>query len=431
MAECGWVAPRGARLRPVRLRKISEKRKYGNQFRTVCRDLPRVTPRCRHAGRCGGCRLQDVAYADQVAAKVRVFWRLIGKCKVRWALRGVLPEAVASPEPFGYRQRMDYVFAFGAAGLRGADFADVVELEECHLVRPPGWRAFARARELARAHGVPDYDYRAHRGQLRYAVIRCNRAGEVLLSLVTRDRGHDAAIAAIAGRLLAEGLAVGVHHLCNDRRSDTSAGEPVACWGAATIAERLGAVRMRIGPGTFFQANPAVAEEAYARIADWLAPVRPRLGLDLYSGTGGIAAFLAGCCERVVAVESDPGNRDAALATFADNGIDNVDYRVAEVSAVLRSWDEPVDVLVLNPPRAGVGAAALRPVIDLAPARIAYMSCNALSLLADCRVLGPYYRPVSIAVLDMFPQTHHFEVLICWQRRDPAETARLAAGLPQ
>jgi 23S rRNA (uracil1939-C5)-methyltransferase len=336
---------------------------------------------------------------------------------VRWALRGVLPEVEASPRPLGYRQRMDFVFAFGRSGMRGSSFSDVVDLEECHLIGQPAWRAFERTRVLARELDIPDYDLIEQTGQLRYAVLRCNRADQVLLNLVTRGREHDAAIAELAQRLLGEGLVVGVHHLIVSQPSDTSFGEPVAHCGQAELEERLGELRFLIGPNTFFQANPWIAERAYAHITAWLAPVQPRLGLDLYSGTGTIAALLSRSCQRVIAVENNPANHQPATDNFAANGITNVDYRLQDVKRFLADFDEPVDVLVLNPPRGGVGAAALAPIIALGPQRIAYMSCNAFTLLEDCRSLGPHYEAKAIWVLDMFPQTRHFEVLVCFEKR--------------
>ncbi|MDA3959351.1 MAG: 23S rRNA (uracil(1939)-C(5))-methyltransferase RlmD [Planctomycetota bacterium] len=412
-------------IRRVRRKRIPEKQKYAHQFAKVTEEAVRIAPRCQHFGHCGGCTLQDLDYADQMAAKRQVFWRLIGKLKVRWALRGIMPEVEASAEPFGYRQRMDFVFAFGKSGMRGSGFDDVVDLQECHLVGAPGWRAFSRARELAVAAGIPDYDYLAHAGQLRYAVLRCNRAGEVLLALVTRDRDHDAQLEQVAQTLLAEGLVVGVHHLINEARRDSSMGASVRHWGQEQIEERIDELRFLIGPNTFFQANPAIAERAYRHIADWLAPLKPTLGLDLYSGTGTIAAILSRSCQRVIAVENNPHNQAPAEANFAANGITNIDYRLEDVAVFLKTFTEPVDALVLNPPRGGVGAKALAPIIALGPERIAYMSCNALTLLEDCRTLGPHYQPAAIWVLDMFPQTRHFEVLICFEKRvaeldDPA-----------
>jgi len=406
-------------------RRISDKQRYANQFATVSARLESVEPFCRHFERCGGCNLQDLRYADQVAAKRQVFWRLIGKMKARWALRGVLPGLEASPLPTGYRQRMDFVFAFGRAGLRGSGFDDVIELEECHLVDQPGWRCFHQARAWARELAIPDYDPRQRTGQLRYASLRCNRAGEVLLSLITRDRTHDDAVAELARRVLAQGLAVGVHQLLNPGKADRSDGAPHRHWGAAEIEERLGDLRFGIAPTTFFQANPAIAERAYAHIADWLAPLRPALGLDLYSGTATIAAQLARSCRRVIAVEHDPANQAPARANLARNGIANVDYRLQDVAAFLRDFREPVDALVLNPPRGGVGPKALAPIVELAPERIAYMSCNALSFLEDAKRLATGgYRCERLWVLDMFPQTRHFEVLACFARRhadDPPE----------
>ena len=174
-------------------------------------------------------------------------------------------------------------------------------------------------------------------------------------------------------------------------------------------------MRFELGPNSFFQANPAIAEQAYSEMRDWLQG--SEYGLDLYTGTGTIACLLSQVCRKVEAVELDPANIELAEQNIERNDITNVALHKADVSAWVADFNGDIDAMVLNPPRAGVGQAVCETVLRLAPQRLAYMSCNPLSLLRDWQVLRRHYEIASITVYDMFPQTRHFETVICCQRR--------------
>lgn len=422
-------------------------------------------PVCRHFGVCGGCEYQHVPYARQTAAKVNAFRALAARHNLTDYLPLTDLHITGSPQEFGYRQRMDYVFAFGKAGLRErGSHKFVVELEECPLLGERGFAAYKRAVELARAGGLEPYNYLRNEGYLRYLVVRRARessGGAVMLSLVTKSREHETEVGQIAQTLLAEGLTQSVHWLLQDTLSDVSFGDPLRHWGAEHITEIYAGKTFRIGPNTFFQANPAVAEEAYLRIAAFAAEVRALTGgdmlaVDAYSGTGVIAQLIAAGCGHVAAVENVPDNVAIARENLRCNQVPNVTLHEEDAGAFLAAATERPDLLVVNPPRTGLGPKAVRALRKVGAPYLAYMSCNPATLMEDLGGLlgltdepatpegadapllpldvhkparpkdkeapGAFYRVSSTQLYDMFPQTRHWETLVLLQRApEPSE----------
>ncbi len=449
--EAASVPEEGGNGAPAKKKK---KRKYENGgIRPVENGRD---PVCRHFGVCGGCEYQHVPYARQTAAKVAVFRDLAA----RHGVDGLLPlnelPIVASPQEFGYRQRMDYVFAFGKAGLRErGSHKFVVALEECPLLGERGFAAFRRASELAQELGLESYNYLRNDGYLRYLVVRqCREStgAQVMLSLVTKSRAHEQAIETIAQALLNEGLAQSVHWLLQETISDVSFGDPLRHWGEECIVETYAGKQFRIGPNTFFQANPAVAEQAYARIAQFAAEVSAQKGggiqaVDAYSGTGVIAQLIAPGCGNVAAVENVPDNVRLARENLQHNGIANVTLYEEDAGQFLAAGSVRPELLVVNPPRTGLGPKAVAALRKVAAPYLAYMSCNPATLMEDLQGLlglsdelpaapaepfddhkparprppkepGAVYRATFVQLYDMFPQTRHWETLVLFQRQE-------------
>ncbi len=298
-------------------KKLSDKRRLRDFFTGALAEARTAAPTCPHFGECGGCEFQDVPYETQCAAKRAAFDFIAGCVRDEFrekaetlaeddpdgaetlrrraellesALAGLTIDVVPSPQQFGYRQRMDYVFAFGAAGLRRANrHRQVVHLEACPLLGEQGFGAFQKALRLAREAGLPDYDYMRHTGDLRYFVVRRSRNGQILLSLVTKTAERREAVLSVLRALVDGGDITSGHWLLAEGLGDVSFGVPQAAVGAPWIEEELNGLRLRIGPNTFFQSNPAVAEKAYAAIAAFV-PAGGR-ALDMYSGVGSIASI--------------------------------------------------------------------------------------------------------------------------------------------
>lgn len=410
---------------------------FRRQVIDAARNGEPAAPRCPHAPPadfCGGCTFQDRAYAAQVAAK-------------RTALRALwahdLPveqletiAMVGSPEPFDYRTRMDYVASKNRFGLRrGGKFNYIVDLQECHLIPPV---AFATARSVynrAVELGLPDYNLRSHEGFLRYLVVRRSPQDTLLLALVTAapnpDGAHAAAVEQLAAHALAQAGVAGFHWLVNDTLTDMSFGAPLRHWGAELLDMQVGPRRLAIGPNTFFQNNVhlllPLLDDVQSAVCSWQAAggssslttncVLPTVA-DLYGGVGTIALHLADQVGHVTCVESVEESARLAERNVAANSAQNVSVVAADVLAFLRDQAPGAfDVVVADPPRAGLGPDVCRELLRILPRRLVYVSCNALSQLDDARELFAGYRLTELRGYDMFPQTPHMEALGVFERR--------------
>jgi 23S rRNA (uracil-5-)-methyltransferase RumA len=368
-----------------------------------------ATPRCRHADECGGCAVQDRAYEAQVAVKRDAL-------RAMWA--DVLPAAqvdaidmVASPSPYQYRTRMDYVATKGRFGLRrSGKFNYIVDLHECHLI-PPGAFAIARAvYERAVALGLPDYNLRTHEGWLRYVVVRRSPDDRLLLAIVTGTPDHAEAVEQLAALALAHEEVVGFHWLLNDTLTDLSFGESLQHWGAPTLPMPVGERMLKIGPNTFFQNNIHLLMPLLDDVAQHVG--RAGIVADLYGGVGTIALHLAGQAERITCVESVTESTALAAENIRDNGVQNVAVITADTEAFLREQQPgSFDVIVVDPPRTGLGPEVCAQIARMRPQRLVYVSCNPLTQVADAQTLLADYRLARLRGYDMFPHTPHMESL--------------------
>jgi 23S rRNA (uracil1939-C5)-methyltransferase len=397
----------------------------------------RRAPACRAWGDCGGCVLQHLAYDQQVAWKTaRV--RAVAAAHAELAAVPVAP-CVPSPRPLGYRNRSKLVCA-RAAGVGGGGigagplvlgaFAPrshvVIDLGGCRIAEPPLDDLAGALRAILEAAGVVPYDERTFTGDLRHAVLRVSHRGQVLVTLVTARRAWPAA-RGVADALLAGrpgGAEVcGVVQNVNPTRGNAIFGaEEIVLGGAATLDDAVGGVRVRLSSQSFFQANRDVAALAYAAIAATLAPAAGgdssgsggkqtgRL-VDAYAGVGGIALTLAPHAREVIGIEAHPAAVTDAEASAALNGVTHARFVAGDAAARLREIDR-ADAVVLNPPRRGCDAAVLDEVARLAPARVAYLSCDPETLARDLvQLAGRGYKTLSLTPFDMLPHTPHIEVL--------------------
>lgn len=378
-----------------------------------------VAPRCSHApplGQCGGCVFQNRAYPAQVAAK-RAALRSLWSDDLPDELSDAL-DVVASPNPFAYRTRMDFVASKERFGLRrGGRFNYIIDLHECHLVPA---HAFAAARfvyEQAMALGLPDYNLRTHAGFLRYVVVRRSPDDELLLALVTAAPEEEKVYAEKVERVALAALehpgVLGVHWLINATRTDVSFGESARHWGRATLPMRVGAHTLAIGPNTFFQNNVWLLMPLLDAVRDAVA-AGGRAGAiaDLYSGVGTIALHIADCADRIVCIESVGESVRLARDNCVHAGYEHVLVVESDVADALRARPPGAfDVVVADPPRTGLGPEVCRELLRLRPRRIVYVSCNPLTQRDDIHALQSGYRLASLRGYDMFPHTPHLEAL--------------------
>jgi len=353
--------------------------------------------RCRHFGLCGGCATQDLPYAEEVARKEKVLLETLGRPVP------VMP----SPRDLFYRTRMDYVYAWGKVGLRKrGDPKGVLDLEECLLMGPKAWAAVLEAKEAVKRLGLRSYSYIAKKGYLRYITVREAPVNDERM-LVFLTNGTDPAVRALLDE--AEAWVDSVVWAATDRPADVSMGEIVETRGRPWIEERIGGVRLRFGPNSFFQANPWQTERLYAHLA---ARVEGAV-TDLFCGVGGIALSVAGRAASMLGVDVSEEAIGFARQNAELNGVPDARFEAVDAAEFLR--DHRCDTLILDPPRAGLGAKAVRRIVRAAPRRILYVSCNPKALAVELPQFTGY-EAVELHGFDLFPRTPHVEVVATLER---------------
>jgi len=388
----------------------------------------RVDAPCRYFGRCGGCRLQHMAYPAQLAFKekqVRDCLERLGGLPP-FELRPIVP----AEETLGYRNKMEFTVASSPAGpvlgLHEADRYDsVVDVERCLLQSDVMNALLAETRALARARNVSAYETDAGgegRGLLRFVALREGRhSGQAMVNLVAAAPDI-ATFAPIAEELRARvpGIASVVLNVNADKSSVAVGTEEHLLLGRDTITESLGGVDFHVSANSFFQTNTVQAERLFGIVTDACALTGTETVIDLYSGTGAISLQLARKSRHVYGVELvAPAVADANRNARA-NGIDNCTFLAGEVRHVLPDLVRQgvrADVVVADPPRAGFHPKALTALVTLAPARIVYVSCNPSTLARDVGDLSRRGYVVDwVQPVDMFPQTPHIEAVAHMRR---------------
>lgn len=394
----------------------------------------RVEAPCPYFGRCGGCRLQHVDYRAQLAFKskqvVDALERLggLGPVEVR--------PIVAAAETYGYRNKMEFTIARAAGGpgvtvgLHEAERYDsVLDVERCLLQSDRMNALLDETRRFFAESGLPAWDQDSGEGLLRYLMLReGHRTGETMVNVVA---SHPAVseLAPLAGRLAARApRPTSVVLNVNPKKASVAVGvEEHLLGGRDHIREALGGLEFQVSANSFFQTNTAQAERLFALVLDGADLAEGDTAMDLYAGTGAISLQLAKRCRWVYGIEVTQAAVDDAARNAAANGIANCTFLAGEVRFVLPELIAQglrAQVVVADPPRAGFHPKALRALMQLAPARIVYVSCNPATLARDLgELVRGGYRLEWVQPVDMFPHTPHIEAVVRLERRDARETA--------
>jgi len=406
----------------VRVRITETRARYGRGvIEGVQTPSPaRVEPPCPYFGRCGGCRLQHVAYEAQLGFKAKQVRDCLERLGAAGAfeLRPILP----APAPYGYRNKMEFTVAGSAGapvvGLHAADRYDVVlDIERCLLQSEAMNALLDEVRRQARARGLSVYDQDAAQGLLRFVTLREGRhTGDLMVNVVAAAPDVER-LTPVADALRARVPATSsVVLTVNAKRAAVAVGtEEHVLLGRDHIVESLGGVAFQVSAGSFFQTNTLQAERLFALVAEACGLGGGETVVDLYSGTGAISLLLARRCRRVYGIEMAAAAVADAVRNARENGIENCTFLAGEVRHVLPALIRDgvrADVVVADPPRAGFHPRALAALAALAPARIVYVSCNPATLARDVGDLLPQgYRLEWVQPVDMFPQTPHIEAV--------------------
>jgi 23S rRNA (uracil1939-C5)-methyltransferase len=387
----------------------------------------RVDAPCAHYPACGGCRFQDLAYEAQVAAKeeqVREALRRIGGLSDP-PLEPILP----AEEVFHYRNKLEYSFTQTSAGPalgfhRAGRWDEVLEIERCWLTTDLGNEIRLAVRDWARAEGLVAYDQTEHKGYLRHLIVREGRnTGQVLVQLVTAP-GALAARESFVAALRRFPEVRSIHWAINDRPAEVTNLPTRLLWGEDAIEEELGGLRFRVRPNAFLQTNTTMAERLYGIALEYAALTGEETVYDLYCGIGTIGLTFAREALTVWGVEVSEESVACALENADLNGLANAAFfagEVGEALAELRDRAGDPDVVVVDPPRAGLSGKALRRIARLEAPRIVYVSCNPTTLAGNVKTLAADwgYRLVRVQPVDMFPHTPHVEAVALLSRHAP------------
>ena len=417
--------------------KIIKKQKNSAEGRAIAikqYSSKRADPQCPHFGTCGGCRWQNLSYDDQLAAKqqqVRDNFERLGHIDCS----GMQP-ICGSEAIFEYRNKLEYTFSSrawhdqppaegdapdpGALGFHIPTLFDkVLNIEHCALQAPLGDRIRIAARDFALAHQIPFYDIRNHTGCLRNLIIRNTADGQWMVVLVIADY-HP------GWQELLEHLRdtfpqiTSLQYIFNDKFNDSYTDLPSTVFaGQDCIQETMPGyangtpLHFAIRPQTFYQTNSRQAQRLYSFVAQYAQLTPTDTVYDLYTGTGTIALFLAHMCRQVIGIEYVEDSIAAARQNAAANQLNNTRFFAGDMAKVLTpdfvAEQGRPDIVVTDPPRAGMHEKVVEQLLAMQPRRIIYVSCNPATQARDISLLAARYQVGRIQPVDMFPHTQHVE----------------------
>jgi 23S rRNA (uracil1939-C5)-methyltransferase len=379
----------------------------------------RVEAPCQHYPACGGCRFQDLAYEAQLESKA---------AQVRDALVRIggiaeppLEEIVPAESIFHYRNKLEYSFTTTPDGPtlgfhRAGRWDEVLDIERCWLTTELGNAIRLAVRDWARESGLAAYDQAEGTGYLRHLVYREGRnTGQVLVQLVTAPGElHDGDGLVAALRRFSELRSI--HHAVNESPAEVTNLPTTLLWGEEAMEEELGGLRFRIRPSAFLQTNTAMAERLFALAVEYAALTGEETVWDLYCGIGSIGLTMARRALTVWGIDISEESVACALENADLNGIANAAFYAGDVGQAIEELKDrsgAPDLVVVDPPRAGLSSKAVRRLGRIAAPRIVYVSCNPTTLAGNVKQLGADWgyelrraRPV-----DMFPHTPHVETV--------------------
>ena len=389
----------------------------------------RVDAPCAHYPACGGCRFQDLAYESQVENKER--WVADSLQRLAGLTDFPLEPIVPAASQFHYRNKMEYSFTQldegPTLGLHKAGrWDEVLEIEHCWLTSDVGNAVRNRVREWAQEEKLPAYDQETHEGYLRHLVLREGRnTGQMLVQLVT-SRGERFDRERLIEVLTEFPEVKSIHWSVNRGVAEVTNLPTELLWGEDAIEEEIGGLRFRVRPNAFLQTNTEMAEQLYAIAREYAGLTGDETVYDLYCGIGTIGLSMAGDAMTVWGIEISEESVACAIENQELNSIGNSAFfagNVGEVLTDLRTRAGDPDVVVVDPPRAGLAGKALKRLGEIGAPKIVYVSCNPTTLASDAKRLADDYgyRLVRARPVDMFPHTPHVEC-VSLLVRDPMPT---------
>jgi 23S rRNA (uracil1939-C5)-methyltransferase len=408
----------------ARVTKVQQRHAEAVATEIVTPGPVRVEAPCRHYPECGGCRFQDLAYDTQVATKHQ--WVADSLQRIAGLADAPLEPIVPAASQFHYRNKMEYSFTQHEDGAtlglhRAGRWDEVLEIQKCWLTSDVGNAIRNTMSDWAREEKLTAYDQETHEGYLRHLMIREGRnTGQALVQLVT-NRGERFDRERLIEVLTAIPEVKSIHWSINEGVSETTELPTELIWGEDAIEEEIGGLRFRVRPNAFLQTNTEMAEQLYAIAREFAGLTGNETVYDLYCGIGTIGLSMAKDAMTVWGIEISEESVACAIENQELNAIGNTAFfagNVGEVLADLRTRAGDPDVVVVDPPRAGLAGKALKRLGEIAAPRIVYVSCNPTTLAGDLKRLSDDYgyRLVRARPVDMFPHTPHVECVALLER---------------
>ncbi len=400
----------------------------------------RVEPLCEHYGICGGCKWQSLPYEKQLFYKQKQVidqLRRLGKIE----LPEISPIIGAAKTCF-YRNKLEFTFSnkrwltyeemdegekernrngvgFHIPGL----FDKVVDIKTCYLQPEPSNAIRQAVKNYANKVGISFFDLREQSGFLRTMIVRTSTTGEVMviLSFFHEQTEWQEGLMSHLAQQFPEINAL--MYVINGKANDTISDLDIhCCKGRPYIYEEMEGIRFKIGPKSFYQTNSEQAYELYKTVREWANLKTSDIVYDLYTGTGTIANFIARQCQKVIGIEYVPEAVEDAVENSKLNRINNTAFFAGDMKNLLNEdfvkRNGQPDVIITDPPRAGMHDDVIQVILKAAPQKIIYVSCNPATQARDLQLMDEKYRVALLRPVDMFPHTHHIENVVLLEKRE-------------
>lgn len=403
----------------------------------------RLQPFCEHFGICGGCRWQPLPYDMQLKAKQQQVWDQlvrIGHLEIP-DISPILP----SDKTKYYRNKLEFTFSnkrwiynnedpdsltdeerLGLGFHVGKFFDKVLDIKHCSLQPEPSNEIRLFIREYAVTHDLEFYNIRENTGFLRNLIVRNNQVGDVMLTVCFAydDQGK---IVPMLDAIAAEFPQIkSLHYVINEKLNDSISDlDCILYKGEDAIWETMGKLKFKIGPKSFYQTNSEQAYKLYSVAKEFAALTGNEVVYDLYTGTGTIAQFISDRASKVIGIEYVKEAIEDARINAEANGITNCTFFDGDMKDILtadfiKEHGKP-EVMIIDPPRAGMHPDVVKVIMEAAPERIVYVSCNPASQARDLAMMSPMYEITAVQPVDMFPHTMHVENVCALKLKDKKE----------
>jgi 23S rRNA (uracil1939-C5)-methyltransferase len=416
-------------LDTVIARIVKRKKQYAEaRVETVLKASPfRVDPPCIYSGFCGGCKWQFLSYDKQLVYKqqhVEESLKHIGNIHDT-----IVHPTTASPLIFEYRNKMEFscsdrrwllpdemdqedVDRGFALGLHvSGTFYKVLDTRACLLQPELGNPILDDVRTFIRNSDAPVYGLRSHIGFWRYLMLRHSVAyDQWMVNIITAKEDRNV-VQPLSDKLMETyPQIVSVVNNVTSRKAGVAIGErEIPLSGLTCIKDKIGDFEFEISANSFFQTNTRSAERLYKTVKEYAGLTEQETVLDLYSGTGAIAIYLSGSAKKVIGMEIAESAVNDARNNCRLNGVLNCNFILGDIKEGLKKLASSPDVMIIDPPRAGMHKGVVRRIIDMAPERIVYVSCNPSTMARDLDMLKDSYAVPEVQPVDMFPHTYHIE----------------------